>query len=336
MTSTNKKDFVCWNPFTYMEIHENGLATMCCPAWISETFDAYNLKEEWGSEKAWAVRNSIKDGSYKYCNEKFCPVLTAIREGRADYVEQVTPETFNWTEDKLPPMKHVKFCFDTTCNLYCKTCREQRIVYTGKKREEVDSMMARIERDFGDQLELIDVSGSGEVFFSKTFRDWLLNFDPEKYPKLQNIHIHTNGIMWTESFWERVTLAKPFVHSAEVSIDGACKETYEKIRRGGTWERLVKNLEYIATLPLETITCSFVVQRDNYREIEAFYEFVKGIFENSGIEWKVMYGRVGDWGRLTREHWEEVNIFADPEAEKEIIKTVEQLAKSHGNVLSNL
>lgn len=337
--STDRKDFVCWNPYTYMEIHENGRASMCCPAWISEQFDAYNLKDEWGSEKAWKVRKSIEDGSYRYCSDSFCPILAAIREGRADDigVERVTPETFNWTKDKLPPLKHVKFCFDRTCNLYCKTCRESRVVYTGEARKRADDMIAMIERDLAPDLELIDVSGSGEVFFSRTFRNWLINLDPKKYPKLKNIHIHSNGQIWTEALWDSITEARQFIHSAEISIDAATKMTYETIRRGGSWDRLMDNLNFIGTIPLETITCSFVIQRDNYKEIEAFYDLIQSIFEGSAVKgWKVMYGRVGDWGTLTREHWNYVNIFADPKAEEEIVEIVQNLAKKHSNVITNI
>ena len=338
--STNRKDFVCWNPYTYMEIHENGLATMCCPAWLPTRFNAFKLNEEWRSDKAWKVRKSIEDGNYKYCQDRFCPILTAIREGRADDIgiERVTPETFNWTKDKLPPLKHVKFCFDPTCNLACKTCREKKIVYMGPERQAANRMMEMIERDLAQDLELIDVSGSGEVFFSPTFRNWLFNMDPAKYPKLKNIHIHTNGQLWTELLWNQFEgSAKQFIHSAEISIDAASEKTYEAIRRGGSWKKLVDNLNFIRTIPLETITCSFVIQRDNYLEIEAFYEFIKSIFEGSAVQgWKVMYGRVGDWGRLTRDHWNYVNIFAEPEAEQYIVRTVQKLAQEHNNVITNI
>ena len=40
------------------------------------------------------------------------------------------------------------------------------------------------------------------------------------------------------------------IKSAEISVDAATKETYEKIRLGGKWEDIQFNLNYIKNISL--------------------------------------------------------------------------------------
>lgn len=330
-----KDRFICSNPFRYLEIHTGGFASMCCPSWLPVRFNTSKLKEEWISRRAYKVRESVVYGDYSYCNEH-CPHLSAIREGRLDQ-ELGAEDPKEYLLNEPVQLKRVKFCFDDSCNLHCQTCREKLTVLSASERERVNSTLQMIEKEFGHQLERIDVSGSGEVFFSPSFRTWLQNFNPRLYPNLKNIHIHTNGTLWNEAMWNSLNRSRNYIHSAEISIDAATKETYSKIRRGGSWNNLQNNLRFISTLPLDEITCSFVVQRDNYREIEQFYEMVREIFEGSSIEkWQVMYGQVLDWGRLTREHWGDVNIFSDSEAVLQIQNSLRKLISINNNIWTNI
>ena len=67
---------------------------------------------------------------------------------------------------------------------------------------------------------------------------------------MKRIHIHTNGILWTEQLWERMKSVHPFVKSCEISIDAATQDTYEnKTRIGGKWETLLKQLDFIINIP---------------------------------------------------------------------------------------
>ena len=46
-----------------------------------------------------------------------------------------------------------------------------------------------------------------------------------------------------ERNWNKIKSAQPFIKSAEISIDAANAETYHKVRKGGKWDLLVKNLK---------------------------------------------------------------------------------------------
>ena len=102
---------------------------------------------------------------------------------------------------------------------------------------------------------------------------------------------------------------QPYVDIVDVSIDAGTKDTYEnKTRLGGHWETLLKNLKFISTIKsINFFRISFVVQNDNYKEMELALELVYDIFKHritDDIDSKkvVMYfGYINQWQHLTDE-----------------------------------
>lgn len=78
-----------------------------------------------------------------------------------------------------------------------------------------------------------------------------------------------------------------------ISIDGATKQTYEELRRGGIWEKLIENLEFLRTIKNFKIHYHFVVQYKNYQEIENFIEL--------GLKYsadKIFLNRITNWNTM--------------------------------------
>ena len=75
---------------------------------------------------------------------------------------------------------------------------------------------------------------------------------------------------------------QPYVDIVDVSIDHGTKDTYEnKTRLGGHWETLLKNLKFISTIKsINFFRISYVVQNDNYKEMELALELVYDIFKH--------------------------------------------------------
>jgi molybdenum cofactor biosynthesis enzyme MoaA len=92
----------------------------------------------------------------------------------------------------------------------------------------------------------------------------------------------------------------------EISIDAATKETYEVIRRGGTWETLLLNLEFISTLGLHDIRTSFVVQDTNYLEMNDFYNLMTDIFNRKA---NIYFSKITNWGTYTEEEFKIKQIW---------------------------
>jgi organic radical activating enzyme len=314
MDKLDKKDFVCLQPFEFAEFFDYK-SYMCCPNWLPvDLGDPMKITENWQSEKADAIRRSVVDGSYKFCIESRCPKLTGLKEGKSDgfmpkekFLEQID----DFAVDLFP--KSVKFNFDQSCNLQCPSCRLHKINYEGQERVRTEQIMNAIETQLADGLERIECTGSGDPFFSRTFRKWLMRFDPAMYPNLKNMHLHTNATLWNDSNWSRMTNVHKFIKSAEISIDAATKDTYENYTRlGGNWDDLQDNLNYISKIKtLEVVTLSFVVQQSNYKEMVMFYEMGERIFGNTHIHWGVFFNRVVNWGTYSPDDFKTVDI-GDP------------------------
>ena len=339
MEKLDKKDFVCLQPFEFAEFFDYK-SYMCCPNWLPvDLGDPMKIKENWQSDKADDIRRSVVDGSYRHCIESRCPKLTGLKEGRtegfmpkAEFLKKID----DFAIDLFP--KSVKFNFDQSCNLMCPSCRLQKINYEGEQRTRTEQILQTIENDLADGLERIECTGSGDPFFSRTFRKWMMNFDPAKYPNLKSMHLHTNATLWNHSNWSRMTKIHKYVKSAEISIDAATKDTYENYTRlGGKWDELQENLKYIAKIPtLKTVTLSFVVQNTNYKEMEMFYRMGEEFFGRTSINWSVFYNRVVNWGTFNREDFKKLDI-GDPDHPEyqELLKEYRKLPPAN-NIRHNL
>jgi len=329
----DKKDYVCLQPFEFAEFFDYK-SYMCCPNWLPvDLGDPMKIQENWNSEKADNVRRSMLDGSYKYCIESRCPKLTGLKEGKTDgfmHKDEFLKRIDEYATSPYP--KSVKFNFDQSCNLKCPSCRHEKINYEGEQRTRTEEIMTAIEQQLSDGLTHIECTGSGDPFFSRTFRKWLMNFDITLYPNLKSIHLHTNATLWNHSNWSRMTKVHKFIKSAEISIDAATQDTYENhTRLGGVWADLQENLHYIAKLPyLDRVTLSFVVQQQNYEEMVMFYEMAQRIFGDSHINWEIFYNRVVNWGTFTKDQFEYIDV-GNPEHPEypELLKEYSKLPSSN-------
>lgn len=138
----------------------------------------------------------------------------------------------------------------------------------------------------------------------------MIDLPAHKYKKLQSMHLHTNGSLWTENLWNRMKGIHKFVTSCEISIDAATKETYEnETRLRGDWDKLIDNLKFIATIPtLKSVKPSFVVQQKNYKEVKMFYDLMNSIF-HPYKDLKVYFNRITNWGTWTEEEFLQQDVL---------------------------
>lgn len=326
------KKYYCELPFTYTEIH-NDKQTLCCPYWndtnIKET-DDYLVN--WFSPKAEEVRKSMLNGEFKNCSCDFCPSLnTLVKEGKATgpirHISEYKKENYN-------KPKRVKLCFDLACNLKCPTCRTALIPNTPERTKVSLEQFLKLENAYGDELEEIFTSGVGDPFYSAPMRDFLINITPDRYPKLKDIIIHTNGILWTPKVWGMMKNIHPYVHSCEISIDAATEESYEKIRLGGKWSTLLNNLSYINTIDtIDQVITSFVAQRDNYKEMVDFVELMNSIFVNKKN--LIFFYKVANWGTFNEDEYNRIKIWDQSHPDYTDFEKEVQKLKKYDNVILN-
>lgn len=246
-----------------MEIHHMGIYA-CCPAWLpTKITEMSDVKNAWEHPTMKRIQNSILDGSYDMCNEKLCPVLSElVNQKTIDTGFFITNDEFRKNNYTYP--KIINYAFDRSCNLSCPSCRTETIMANSKELKKIEWITTEIEEVYGKELQGLYISGTADPFASKSFRKLLTNFDRNKYPKVTNIHLHTNAILFTKEMWGLMENIQKLIHIIEVSVDAASKDTYEIIRRGGNWETLIENLKFMATLPIFELRISMVVQDDNF------------------------------------------------------------------------
>jgi MoaA/NifB/PqqE/SkfB family radical SAM enzyme len=283
------------------------------------------------SELAQKIRQSIIDGSYVYCNEKLCGVITNNGLNSIDTVPLNIKSLFNDASTFEMP-HHISFQGDETCNLSCPSCRTH-IKKTPLEQPQEQHRVGKIVSNnlfskATDQKIKLEVSGTGEVFASPMLMNFVNSIDRSKFPNLE-LAIGTNGLM-CEQNWHRLGNMQASVKKITVSIDASQAATYEKIRRGGKWEQLLQAMKFLQNkkhLQGIALHTRMIVQQQNYSEIESFYQLCQQ-FDVDLVE----YSRVTNWGTWSQKEFQFHDVFnpGHPEfetAQLEIAK-VKQLSRT--------
>lgn len=118
------------------------------------------------------------------------------------------------------------------------------------------------------------------------------------------------------------------VSEVQISIDGATKESYEKIRRGGNFERAKNNCKLINDYARQTgkqrTKMWVVVQRDNFDQLELFPALAAEI----GFDRLVFSLELTDWGQ---EKWRHINdeVYRGDSFDTQRAQKLIQLGKQH-------
>jgi MoaA/NifB/PqqE/SkfB family radical SAM enzyme len=112
------------------------------------------------------------------------------------------------------------------------------------------------------------MSGNGDPLASSILRPLIHRFAPTKG---QQIKLFTNGLLIRQQIAD--SSIRDHISEYLISIDAGSKDVYEKVRLGGKWEQLLDNFDYLKELVQinkSTVALTFVVQRDNYLDMQNF------------------------------------------------------------------
>ena len=332
------KNYTCSSPFTTLEIHDN-VGFVCCPSWLPNKIELNetSLKDVYNSEPVVDIRNSILDGSFKYCNKELCPHLSRLLNYGVTSGPIHLKSNSKYTTPIIEPTTPTTILmnFDRTCNYKCPSCRVDLIVESSNGIERIEKTIDEIDTYYSANVKTLYITGTGDPFVSVSFRNYLRNFNPKKYPKLTNIHFHTNASMWTKEMWDSMPNVHKYVTSCEISIDAGTQNTYEnKTRLGGKWENLINNLNFISTIDtLKSIKTSFVVQDSNYMEMETFYNLMYSIF---GKKVNVFFGKIINWGTFSEGEFKLKQVWDVNHPEHELFKKEFNKIWKNTNLFHNL
>jgi MoaA/NifB/PqqE/SkfB family radical SAM enzyme len=275
------KDRFCDKPFNHFELLENGSVYLCCPSWLR--WRAGNLHDQsaeaiWNSPVAQEVRRGILDGSFRHCNHELCPEIqagtlpTRAEASRDPRLRDIIAGNQTVVEG-MP--RFINFSNDKSCNLSCPSCRTQRIQFNdGPGYDARKLLQDRLTTAFltkpTDQGFTLSITGSGDPFASRVFREFLFALDGGRFPNMK-VNLQTNGLLFTEKTWNKLHKIHGRIDAVLVSFDAATAPTYAITRRGGDWAQLLENAVFLARLrrnrEIGLLDLYFVVQHANFREM---------------------------------------------------------------------
>jgi len=299
------KRFCTW-PFERVETRVNNDVFFCCSAWLNlpiGNMSNDSLEQIWNSEAAQKIRMSIIDGSFKYCSRKNCPRI----------VQKILPfrkninSSFVHDQTVVMPYKFrdVKLAHDYSCNLACPSCRTSTQIAKGKRIKVLSKIADTIILPMLKGTRVVGISGQGDPFASKHYRYIMKKINAQEFPDLK-IDLSTNGVLFDEESWNQLEL-KGLCRNAMISIDSTIEESYNMLRKGGDFKRLMKNFEFISKLKkqgeLNKVILIFIVQKENFLQIPDFIKLTKQFdFDTASLS------MILPWGHLSREEYEEKNI----------------------------
>jgi len=267
------KSHFCANPFRQLETAPTGLAYVCCPIWLPTPIGTLDADPEqlWGSEPAKRIRDSIIDGSFRYCSHLHCPAITnRTLPSRASPESRQIIEQYKANPAKLP--EHLVLSHDKSCNLSCPSCRSSIYIANSRKQAQLDRLTEQTLVPLMREAKSVMITGSGDPFGSKHFRNLIKRLNGGDFPQLR-LELISNGQLLDQRAWSELNLDGR-VRYVQISIDAAKASTYAIVRRGGDFGRLLKNLGFLRDLRrsggIETLEFSMVVQSLNFREMPAF------------------------------------------------------------------
>ena len=167
---------------------------------------------------------------------------------------------------------HIDIEATNFCNLKCTMCPHGLENYEMKKGYFDFGLYKRVLKECGVHgLRSIKLNMRGEPLLHKKLIDMVAI---AKEAGILEVMFNTNGLLLTPQ--KTRDLIEAGLDLLIVSIDGATKETYEKIRVGGDFDLLNENLEYFIRYRKEKqiskplIRLQFVAMKDNVHESEDY------------------------------------------------------------------
>ncbi|WP_053979392.1 SPASM domain-containing protein [Marinagarivorans algicola] len=308
---------ICTKPFEWLEVFNQpeGELYLCCSGWLPKSIGNihnHDAKTLWHSAVASDIRQSVIDGSFRYCSAEFCPYLAEPNapESPIKYVDDIQLAEYqlavNQPELFMSAPKTMNCAYDRSCNLACPSCRDEVMQASSHERQAYDALIGRVLDVFADDLGTLYVTGSGDPFASRHYWQLLTSDIVSRYPKL-SYRLHTNAILFTERRWQKIASLHPKIELIEVSIDGGTASSYEQNRYPAKWAVLLERMAFVARirrqLPHIVLKINCVVQANNWRDMKALVALAK----SWGVD-ILKFSKINNWGTYSPAEYQRVCV----------------------------
>ena len=314
---------ICLKPFYYASLEANGYIYSCCQGWakfcLGKLGGTASFGEIWNGRMAQLMREGMLTTELnRVCKMNACPYILDQRlphfNGEKIFFTEATggiwPCEMEDDHDVLNAIrrgdktltfspKHLEISVDQCCNIYCKSCRTERITTITKAQQKVLDSSMQVFDEIGPRLKRLSMLGSGEVFFSQFSLNLLRKLSTTIHQNLI-VDIVTNGQLLNETTWSSLGEGRNFIKSIAISIDAAKKHTYETIRRGAQWEKVMENMDFVQSLrragAIDFFSINFVISAENFREMTEFISLGRKFLVD-----KIVFTALQPWNRMDYE-----------------------------------
>jgi len=161
--------------------------------------------------------------------------------------------------------KYFELEITTRCDLRCTMC--EHTYWKETPRDLTLDQFKMIVDQFPD-LKWLGTTGNGSSFLNK---DYLFMLE---YVKKRKVYVELfDPCHRLDADLAEKIVAEGLLDRLYISIDGATKETYEKIRVGADFDRVIRNIKYIVDAKrrhktmFPEISFHFIISKNNYKEV---------------------------------------------------------------------
>lgn len=218
------------------------------------------IEEIWNGELANKFRQSMLDGSYRYCNHSKCPHCAN---------NQLDQMLVTYEVPEYPT--YCSLSYQLQCNYQCKFCRTEKYIPCENERKNYIKIENEVKKLL-PYLKTLSSNGAGEFFCSDSIIKLL---STEKLNEDMDILLETNGSLFNPNNWEKINNLGNHNLQVAVTVHSFNESTYQYL--SGTninVNQVIDNLRYISELRSKEIVNKFeiatVICERNFREMPEF------------------------------------------------------------------
>lgn len=215
----------------------------------------------------------------------------------------------------VPSARFIEIETSTRCSLKCQMCEH---TYWKESPKIMSFEQFKHVLDQFPKLKFLSLTGIGENFLNPDFMKIL------RHAKSCGIYVDLNDPFFFLDESRIKELIDIGLDSIVLSMDAATKETYEKLRVGSSFDRVIENIKSFIRLKREMgsffpqLSVNFVINKENLHEVPVFLDLMHEL----GVDGTVRFASI------VRAFKEIKELLVDvPDS---LIKTATRRAEEHG------
>lgn len=265
---------VCQRGWEYAQISdETGTVEIC--SWATANYQPIgnlaknSMYDIWHGERAELFRDSLRDGSYRYCEKQRCPWLAnGTLEDHLKEYEDVTEYPID-----------LSLSYERACNYRCTCCADSENCGSARAKNaaEIQKIIEKELDSFQDKITTLSANGRGELFTSPSIIRRIQSWTPNASMKDIHVVLESNGSLFNEENWKQIANLGKYDLKVTITVMSFEESAY-KFLSGTSMQisELIKNLHFIRRLrdngEINCFEIGTVIQERNFREMP---EFVK-------------------------------------------------------------